>query len=139
MKIHLCLVFSTLVVLNLPAVIAAPAVPSLVGTWSTKSEGAFMAHGKSAGEFTHWTKGQKTLVGEVRITSQEGRVIRGVFTSKKTEPFVGVIGMDKKLYLADQDGTLDGRIVNKNTIEIIYRHVSAKDTVVAVGVWTRKK
>jgi hypothetical protein len=111
----------------------------LVGTWSVKSEGALMAHGKGAGEFTHWTKGQKTLVGEVRITSQEGRVVRGVFTSKKPEPFIGVIGLDKKLYLADEDGTLDGRIVNKNTIEVIYRHVSAKDTVVAVGVWTRKK
>ena len=98
-----------------------------------------MVHGKGTGDFTHWSKGQKSLVGEVRITSQEGRVIRGVFKSKVEEPFVAVIGLDKKLYLADQDGMLDGRIVNKNTIEVVYRHVSAKDTVVAAGVWTRKK
>jgi len=115
--------------------------PSLVGTWDVKSEGALMLHGKGGtGQFTHWNKGQKTLTAVLEITSQDGRVLRGVFKSQRgTEPFVAVIGNDKKIYLADEDGMLDARIVNKNTIEAVYRHVSAKDTVVAAATWTRRK
>jgi hypothetical protein len=140
MKILLSLAFAALFVFSTPAA-SAGSIPSLVGTWTVKSEGALMIHGKGTGSFTHWAKNQKALTAELQITSQEGRVIHGIFSSAagKQEPFVAVIGHDKRLYMADKDGFLDGRIINKSTVEVIYRHVTATDTVVAAGIWTRKK
>ncbi len=46
---------------------------------------------------------------------------------------------DKSLYQSDEDGFLEGQIVNKDQINIIYRHSSATDTVVAVGTMMRKQ
>jgi hypothetical protein len=126
------------VLLSAPSSFAG--IPSLVGKWTVKAEGAVMIRGKSAASTTHWERNQTSLMAEVDVTSQQGRVIHGVFKSNKaTEPFVAVIGLDKSLCFADQDGFLDGKIINKNTIQCVYRHVTAKDTVVAVGVWTRQK
>ena len=42
-------------------------------------------------------------------------------------------------YYADEDGFMEGQISNKDKINLIYRHSSSTDTVVAVGTWTRKK
>ena len=52
----------------------------------------------------------------------------------------GVIGWDNKtLYLVDMDGFTDATLVSPDQITCIYRHVGAKDAVVAAGVWTRVK
>jgi hypothetical protein len=51
-----------------------------------------------------------------------------------------VIAMDNKsLYHAHEDGFPEGQIINPDEINIIYRHSSATDTVVAVGTILRKK
>jgi hypothetical protein len=42
-------------------------------------------------------------------------------------------------FFADEDGFIEGQIINKDLINIIYRHSSASDSVVAVGTWVRKK
>lgn len=140
MKLLLSLAASVLFLASVSTGLADSKIPSLVGKWSVKSEGAIMLRGASPGSATHWTKNQKSLVGEVTVTAQEGRVIHGTFKSSKgTEPFLAVIGADKGLYMADSDGFLDGRIINRNTIQVVYRQVTAKDTVVAVGIWTRVK
>jgi len=34
---------------------------------------------------------------------------------------------------------LEGQISNKDQINVIYRHLSSSDTIVAVGTWTKKK
>jgi len=47
--------------------------------------------------------------------------------------------MDNSLYLADQDGFNDLKIVNNDLMTMIYRHATANDTVVAAGTWTRIK
>lgn len=140
MKLLLSLVSSALLLASATSGLADSKIPSLVGKWSVKAEGAILLRAASPGSATHWTRNQKSLVGEVTVTAQDGRVIHGVFqTPNKTEPFVAVIGADKGLYLADNDGFLDGRIINRNTIQVIYRQVTAKDTVAAVGIWTREK
>ena len=55
-----------------------------------------------------------------------------------TENFVGAIGLDNKtLYCSYEQGFLEGKIIDKDTIQIVYRHVTPTDSVVAVGVWTR--
>jgi hypothetical protein len=121
---------------------AESAIPSLAGTtWIVKSEAGMLLRGDAAGPKTHHSSEFSTLTAEAVVTKQQGRVIHGVFKSPKaTENFVAVIGYDNKsFYLADEDGTMEGKIVSKNKIETIYRHVTATDTVIAAGVWTRKK
>ena len=120
---------------------ASESVPNLVGTWAVKSEAALLTKGNSPGEWTHHQTPLSTLTAEIVFTKQQGRVFYATFTSKlATENMAGVIGWDNKtLYLVDMDGFTDATIVTPDKITCIYRHVGAKDAVVAAGVWTRVK
>ena len=120
---------------------AESGIPNLVGTWSTKAEGGVITKGGASGAKTHHSGEFSTLSGEAVVTKQQGRVLHGTFTSPKaTESFIAVIGMDNKsFFYSDEDGFLEGKIVNKDKINVVYRHVTSADTVVAVGTWTRKK
>lgn len=81
------------------------------------------------------------FTGEMVITEQKGRVVWGTFSSPRlTEKVVCVISPDNKTFhYADSDGFLDGKFVDRDTIEYVYRHVSPTDTAVASGVAKRKK
>ena len=116
-------------------------IPNLVGTWATKAEGGVILKGAKHGAKTHHRGEFSSLKGEWIVTKQQGRVLHGTFKSPRaTEKFVAVIAMDNKsLYHADEDGFLEGQIVNKDQINIIYRHSNATDSVVAVGTMMRKK
>ena len=120
---------------------AGSAIPDMVGTWIVKGEGGVLVKGNALGPKAHHTGEFSTMTAEAIVTKQQGRVLHGTFKSAKaTERFIAVIGMDNKsFYYADEDGTLEGKIVNKDRIDVIYRHVSSSDTVIAVGTWTRKK
>ncbi len=121
--------------------LAEPGIPNLMGTWIVKADGGVVSKGSSPGAKTHHSGEFSTLTAEATVTKQQGRVLHGTFKSPKaTEGFVAVIGNDNKsFYYADEDGLIDGKIVNKDKLEVVYRHVSSADTVVAVGIWTRKK
>jgi hypothetical protein len=41
--------------------------------------------------------------------------------------------------LCDEDGFVKGKIVSKDKLDVVDRHVTRTDTVVAVGTRTRKK
>ena len=116
-------------------------IPNLVGSWTTKSEAGLLLKGKEPGSKTHHKDAFNTLIAEAVITKQQGRIMHGTFKSAKaTENFIGAIGLDNKtLYYADEDGFLEGKIIDKDTIEVVYRHVTPADTVIGVGVFTRKK
>jgi hypothetical protein len=115
-------------------------VPNLVGTWTVKAEGGVLVRGDKTGKTAHWEKGQVTLEAEAVITEQKGRVIYGTFASKKNkENFIAVIRDDGHFFFADEDGFLEGKLIDKDTIETVYRHVTATETVISLGVWTRKK
>jgi hypothetical protein len=120
---------------------ADSAIPNLVGTWTVKAEGAVITKSSAPGPKTHHGGEFSTLTAEVVVTKQQGRVLHGTFTSPKaTEKFVAVIGTDNKsFYYADEDGTMEGKIINKDRIDVFYHHVTSADTVIAVGTWTRKK
>jgi len=115
--------------------------PNLVGVWTTSSEGGVMIKGEAVGKSTHWEKKQTTLKGELAITEQNGRVVWGEFTSPKhKEPCIGVVNFDgRHIHFADEDGYYDAVIVDPDTMEMVYRHVTPQDTVAAVGIWKRKK
>jgi hypothetical protein len=120
---------------------AEPAIPNLVGTWTVKAEGGVLVKSGASGSKTHHSGEFSSLTAEAVVTKQQGRVLHGVFKSQKAaENFIAVIALDNKhFYYADEDGTIDGNIVNKDKMELIYRHVTPSDTVVGVGTWTRKK
>jgi|GEM_PF-454089 len=121
--------------------LAGPDIPDLRGTWEVKGEGGMLLKGDVPGEKTHHRSEFSTIAAEVAITNQQGRVLHGTFKSQRaTERFVAVIGIDNKsFHYADEDGFIEGEIVDKDRINIVYRHVTARDIVVATGVWTRKK
>lgn len=121
--------------------LAGQDAPSLVGTWATESQGGVLVRGGAVGKTTHWEMKQTTLKGELAVTEQNGRVLTGTFTSPRhKEPFIAVVGYDgKHIYFADEDGYYDATLIDADTIEMVYRHVTAADTVAAVGVWKRKK
>ncbi len=116
-------------------------IPNLVGTWAVKTEGALLLKGGAAGVKTHHNGEFSTLKAEAVVTEQKGRVLHGIFkSSRATEKFVAVIAVDNKgFYLADEDGFMEGQVINKDNIDVIYRHSTPADTVVAAGTWVRKK
>ena len=120
---------------------AESGIPNLVGTWIVQTEGGVILKGAVHGVKTHHRGEFSTLKAEAVVTKQKGRVLHGTFTSQRaTEKFVAVIAEDNKsFYLADEDGFMEGQIGSNDKINIIYRHSTAADTVVAVGTWTRKK
>ena len=142
MKKLICVSSMLLALLGLSVCFAESDIPSLVGTWMVKSEGGVLLKGKEQNPKTHQPGVPfSTLTAEAVITKQQGRIMQGTFKSAKaTENFVAAIGHDNRsLYFADDDGFLEGKIINIDTIEIVYRQVTPADTVVAVGMWTRKK
>ena len=115
--------------------------PNLVGTWKVETQGATLLRGTAFSNKSHHTGEFTTLTAEATIQKQEGRRVLGVFKSPRyTEKFVWVIGVDGKSFAGvDEDGFIDGKIVNPNRIEVFYRHVSANESVVAAGTYTRQK
>ena len=121
-------------------VTSQPAIPNLVGTWNVNAQGAVIQKSGAPGEWTHHSGQYSTLIAQAVVTDQKDRVIHGIFKAPlgKDESFIGVIGMDNKsFYYADLDGTAEGQIVSNGQINMVYLQVSANDTVVAVGTWTR--
>lgn len=120
---------------------ADSSIPNLVGTWTVKTQAILMLKGDAPGKHTHYEKQVNTSGGEVVITKQDGRLLWGTFTSPKmTENFVAAIGFDNKsISLVDQDGFMDAKLIDKDTIQGIYRHATPADSVLSVGTWHRKK
>jgi hypothetical protein len=119
---------------------AESGIPNLVGTWTVQAEGGVLLKGVAHGAKTHHRGEFSTLKAEAVVTKQQGRVMHGIFKSQRAaEKFVAVIAEDNKsFYYADEDGFMEGNMVNKDTMNVIYRHVTANDTVIGVGTWTRK-
>ena len=142
MKKSICVVSLLLATLFCVSVcIADSDIPNLVGTWTVKTEGGLLIKGKEPGPKTHHKDAFSTLIAEAVITKQQGRIMHGTFKSAKaSENVVAAIGHDNKtLYGSLEQGLFEGKIINNDTIESVYRHVTPTDSVVAVGLWTRKK
>ncbi len=117
-------------------------IPNLTGTWNVESQSGVIQKSAVPGQWTHQQSLYDSLSAQAVITDQKDRVMHGKLnaSSGADESFVAVIGMDNKtFYYADYDGILDGQIVNDNLINVVYRQVTANDTVIGVGTWTRVK
>jgi hypothetical protein len=120
---------------------AESGIPNLVGTWTVKADGAVLVKGAAPGAKTHQSGEFSALNAEAVVTRQQGRVLHGTFTSPRaTENFIAVIGLDNQSFsYADEDGFMEGKIISKEKIQLVYRHTTPSDTVVGVGTWTRKR
>jgi hypothetical protein len=116
-------------------------VPSLLGKWTTESTGGMMMNGEKQSSETHWEKNQRNLKGILEFTSQEGQFVTGTYTSSRSsEKFIGMISSNGKLlFVVDSDGMWDCKIVDNDTMEIVYRHVKPSDSVVAIALAKRQK
>ncbi len=117
-------------------------LPNLTGTWNVEAFGSVMAKSDALGKWTHHKDYNSHITAQAVINDQQGRVLHGVFMAPlgENESFIAVIGMDNSsLYLADQDGLNDLRIIDANLMEGVYRQVTANDTVAAYSTWTRTK
>jgi hypothetical protein len=119
---------------------AAPVIPNMIGTWTVEGKGAVLCKVEASRCKTHHHGDFSDLNAVAQITKQQGRVFHGVFTSKyATEKFVGTLGHDNaSLYMVDEDGFTDGKIISPNLIQVVYRHTSDLDSVVDIGTWTRR-
>lgn len=120
---------------------AEPEIPNLVGTWTVQAEGTVLPKSSVPWELTHYKGDFSAISADIVVSQQQGRIFHGTFKSLKAiENIIGVIGWDNKsIYIVDQDGFIDGVIVNNDKISYIYRHVSPNDSVVAAGTCIRKK
>ena len=117
-----------------------PALLNLKGHWIGTSES--IVRGKAM--HLSAPKAAKPMVDNVEfdfaITGQDGRRFWGTVTSKTgREPIIGVIALDGTTIVAsDSDGTLQGTIVDSDTIDLVYVH-HGKSTVVAANRIKRQK
>lgn len=120
--------------------LAAPVIPSMIGTWTVEGKGAVLCKVEASRCKTHHHGDFSDLSAVAQITKQQGRVFHGVFKSKyATEKFVGTLGHDNaSVSMVDEDGFTDGKIINPNLIQVVYRHTSDLDSVVDIGTWTRR-
>ncbi len=111
----------------------------LKGRWLATSESIVLGNA-----LHHGAGHDKPRLSAVEITltieGQDGRRFWGAVTSQAhREPLVGVIGFDCKTISAhDSDGALQGTIVDKDTVEVIYSHTGSS-TVVTAARFKRQK
>ncbi len=121
-------------------------VPDLKGTW-LPSEGAHIVDGPSRhGESgTVPVPGSETLQTHAspfvfRFEGQKGRTFWGVLSSAKvSEKLIGALSVDgKRFVMVDHDGRFEGMVVDNNTLDYCYTHVTETDMAVACGLLIRQ-
>lgn len=125
----------------------AQEVVDLKGTW-LPAQGAHIIDGPSR----HIESGTAPVAGDDSLTrhtsdfvfrfeGQEGRTFWGVLSSAKvSEKLVGALSVDgERFVMADQDGTFDGTVVDADTLDYCYVHVTPTDRAVACGLLVRQK
>jgi len=125
----------------------AQEVPDLKGTW-IPAQGAHVIDGPSR----HIQSGTAPVPGDAtlqrhtskfvfHIEAQDGRTFWGNLSSAKvSEKLIGAISVDgKRFVIADEDGTFNGTVVNGDTLDYCYTHVTPTDRAVACGLLIREK
>jgi hypothetical protein len=125
----------------------AQEIPDLKGTW-IPAEGAHIISGPSR----HVESGTVPVPGDdtlqrhtskfvFRFEGQDGRTFWGVLSSDRvSEKLIGAISVDgRRFVIADEDGTFAGTVVDADTLDYCYTHVTPTDQAVACGLLVREK
>lgn len=105
--------------------------PNLVGEWSgttTPVHVGSTGHAVPQGDGVNFTD---EIEITFKITDQKGNDFTGsVVTKNRTEPFVGSIREDKtEGIMVDEDGNYEFKLVDANTIDLCYWHVTSQSRV----------
>lgn len=125
----------------------AQAVIDVKGKW-VPGEGAHIVEGPTK----HRESGTVPVPGDDTLRThtskfvfhferQEGRTFWGHLSSAKvSEKLIGAISVDgKRFVMVDEDGTFDGIVVNNDTLDYCYTHVTPTNRAVACGLLLREK
>jgi hypothetical protein len=122
--------------------VGAEGVPNLVGNWTGVGSAAiFDARG-----ILPWDSENLTYLEEsnftLNIMEQKGSRFVGVkfprMYLEESETVLGVISPDNEtLYMVDENGQLDGRLISANEMQIVYREVGPNGMVIAINKFTR--
>ena len=117
------------------------------GTWHP-ADGAHIVEGPSR----HSPSGTEDVLGNdtlkqhtskfvFRFDGQEGRTFWGELASDDvSEKLIGTLSVDgRRFVIADQDGTFDGVVVDGDTLDYCYSHVTPTNRAVACGLLVREK
>jgi hypothetical protein len=122
-------------------------VIDLRGTW-VPGEGAHIVEGPTKHQESgtvpvagHDTLRTHTSKFVFQFERQEGRMFWGYHASAKvTETLIGTISVDgKRFVMVDEDGTFTGTVVDADTLDYCYTHVSPTNRAVACGLLHREK
>jgi len=138
---------ATVAVMTVAGDAGAQNIIDMKGTWTGTAEaivdGSAHHHpapgasgAKPAGKF-RLSEQSFTLV----VEGQAGRRFWGTTASAtKTERLLGSLAIDgKSIYMIDDDGMMDGTVLDADTLEICYRHVNPGSAVVGCTKFSRKK
>jgi signal peptidase I len=115
---------------------AGSAIPNLVSTWIEHNGKVILVKGDKV-EF----KDKTSIKGETRITEQNGRIIHGeAFLTSGKEKIAGIIAQDNRsVYIVEEDGFMDLKIISKDKLEFVHCHVKDDESALVIGTWIRKK
>ena len=129
--------------LFVPVLAGAEEVPDVVGSWAGVGSVVILGSSDhfpelSSEDLTYGDEMSYTLV----IEEQNGRRFAGIrFLTEKpdiSEAVLGVIGFDDEtIYMVDEDGHLDGRLISSTEMELVYREVDPDGMIVAISRYTK--
>ncbi|MEA1971613.1 MAG: hypothetical protein U9N37_08385 [Thermodesulfobacteriota bacterium] len=133
-------ILAALILFSAP--VGAGDFPDLVGNWTSKGlvvlSGPDYHHSyKPSKEITY-----KNAAFTLMIVEQNGRGFYGKFHKKDNpsmvEHIIGVISFDNEtLYMVDQDGYLDGRLISPTKMELVYRETDLEGMVIGAYQLTK--
>jgi len=111
------------------------------GVWSmTSSSVVIGAEKHHPGKVKQEKPRYRDINFTLRITEQKDRRFSGTVESEHyKETVIGVFANNRKqILMADSDGYFDATLIDANTIDYCYRHISSGSTVVACSMMKRE-
>ena len=124
-------------------IVRADEFQSMVGTWKGTSEAVVLGkpvyYPDRASEQAIPRASSADFV--INLTHQDGRRMWGsVISSNIAEPWIGVFWNDRKTFEAvDANGQIVGRMVDANTVEVIYTQHDSNGLITSHVVFSRSK
>ena len=111
--------------------VAQDAFPNLLGRWTGLSEVIIIGSSNHIPPESTAPELREVEL-EVVIDFQEGRRFSGTISSEfSTEALVGVISQTGRIYWVDEDGFNEASLLDKDTLEACYVHITEASTLAA--------
>ncbi len=136
----MCAVFTFALLAAAGDVLSQGPWPDMKGVWSMTSSSVVMGGEKHhPGKVEQGSVRYREVKFTLRVTEQKDRRFSGIVESEHhKETFIGVIANNQQqILMADSDGYFDGTLVDANTVDYCYRHISPGSIVVACSVMKR--